>query len=211
MSRWQIECRSRQHELHKSKILLRHESHLAGKKNKKGSKLWHPEPPSQYKASPHYVTLRKQEGSHAARHQHQICQTPCQTCLGDIRQTNRWANEQHTVFPRPLLGWTSIAPWTDWPPAPLEKKLNNKQGTEKECTAKGAGCTKCTGEEGRGRELISMQTFSKQRLERQKGWQRAGDKMLPEIGQVVVHKTHLMSQWATSKVKWCCKIEKQSA
>jgi hypothetical protein len=35
-----------------------------------------------------------------------------------------------------------------------------------------------------------------------------GDKPLSEIGQVVVHKTHLLSQWATSKVKWQCKIKK---
>jgi hypothetical protein len=53
--------------------------------------------------------------------------------------------------------------------------------------------------------------FSKQRLERQKGQQWAGDKPLPKIGQVEVHKAHLLSQWATSKVKWHCKIEKQSA
>jgi hypothetical protein len=56
-----------------------------------------------------------------------------------------------------------------------------------------------------------MQTFSKQRLERQKGWQLAGDKPLPEIEQVAVHKDHLLSQWATSKIKEHCKIEKQSA
>jgi hypothetical protein len=52
-------------------------------------------------------------------------------------------------------------------------------------------------------------TFSEQRLERKKGWQRAGDKP-PEIGQIAVHKAHLL-MWATSKVKQCCKIEKQSA
>jgi hypothetical protein len=43
-------------------------------------------------------------------------------------------------------------------------------------------------------ELISAQTLSKQKLERQKGQQWAGDKLLPEIGQVVVHKAHLLSQ-----------------
>jgi hypothetical protein len=46
---------------------------------------------------------------------------------------------------------------------------------------------------GRGKELISTGTFSKQRLERQKGWQWEGDKPLPEIGQMVVHKAHLLS------------------
>jgi hypothetical protein len=34
---------------------------------------------------------------------------------------------------------------------------------------------------------------------------------LPEIEQTVVHKAHLLSLWATSKVKQLCKIEKQSA
>jgi hypothetical protein len=47
---------------------------------------------------------------------------------------------------------------------------------------------------GEGKELISTGTFSKQRLERQKGQQRAGDKPLPEIGQTSVHKAHLLSQ-----------------
>jgi hypothetical protein len=49
------------------------------------------------------------------------------------------------------------------------KKLNNKQGTKKEHTAEGAGCSEHTGEGGRGKELISTGTFNKQRLERQKG------------------------------------------
>jgi hypothetical protein len=43
------------------------------------------------------------------------------------------------------------------------------------------------------------------------GRQWVGDKLLPEIWQIVDHKSHLLSQWATSKVKQCCKIEKQSA
>jgi hypothetical protein len=64
---------------------------------------------------------------------------------------------------------------------------------------------------GEGKELISVQILSKQSLERQKGRQQVGDKPLPEIGQVVVHKAHLLSQKATSKVNQHCKIEKQSA
>jgi hypothetical protein len=52
------------------------------------------------------------------------------------------------------------------PPHPAKK---NKQGTEKEHAAEGAGCWKHTGEGRRAKELISMRTFSKQRLERQKG------------------------------------------
>jgi hypothetical protein len=38
-----------------------------------------------------------------------------------------------------------------------------------------------------------------------------GDKPLPEVGQVAVHKAHLLSQSATLNVKWLCKIEKQTA
>jgi hypothetical protein len=38
-----------------------------------------------------------------------------------------------------------------------------------------------------------MKTFSKQRLERQKGQQWAGDKPLLEIGQIVLHKAHLLT------------------
>jgi hypothetical protein len=110
-------------------------------------------------------------------------------------------------------GINQHSPWTDWPPALQKKKknLNHKQGTEKEHAAEGAGCYKQPGKGLRGKELISEGIFSKQRLERQKGWHQTGDKLLPEIGQVVVHKAHFLSQWATSKVKWCCKIEKQSA
>jgi hypothetical protein len=61
---------------------------------------------------------------------------------------------------------------------------------------------------GKSKELISMQTFSKQSLESQKGQQQVGDKPLPEIGQVAAHKAHLLSQRTTCKVKKHCKIEK---
>jgi hypothetical protein len=50
-----------------------------------------------------------------------------------------------------------------------KKILNNKHGTEKEHAAEGAGYTECTREERKGKELIFMQTFSKQSLERQTG------------------------------------------
>jgi hypothetical protein len=117
-------------------------------------------------------------------------------------------------IPTAMLGINQHSPWTDWPPHPTEqnkKNLNNKQGTEKEYAAEGTSCTELTGEGGRSKKLISMWTFSKQKLERQKGWQQAGDKLLPEIGQVVVHKAHLLRQWARYKVKQCCKLEKQSS
>jgi hypothetical protein len=54
-------------------------------------------------------------------------------------------------------------------PHPEKKVLNNKQGTEKEHAAEGVGFCKHTEEEGRSKKLISIGTFSKQRLERQKG------------------------------------------
>jgi hypothetical protein len=73
------------------------------------------------------------------------------------------------------------------------------------------GCCKHTREGGSDKELNSEWSFRKQRLERQKGQQWAGDKSLHEIGEVAVHKAHLLSHWETSKVKWHCKIEKQSA
>jgi hypothetical protein len=39
---------------------------------------------------------------------------------------------------------------------------------------------------GEGKELISTGTFSKQRLEMQKGQQWVGGKPLPEIGQIAL-------------------------
>jgi hypothetical protein len=47
---------------------------------------------------------------------------------------------------------------------------------------------------GRAKELISTGIFIKQRLERQKGQQQVGDKLLPEIGQIEVNKAYLLSQ-----------------
>jgi hypothetical protein len=48
-------------------------------------------------------------------------------------------------------------------------------------------------------------------FERQDGRQQEGDKPLPEVGQVVDHKTHLLRQRATPKIKLLCKIEKETA
>jgi hypothetical protein len=42
-----------------------------------------------------------------------------------------------------------------------KKKVNNKQGNEKEHAAEGREFCKHTREEGRGKELISVGTFSK--------------------------------------------------
>jgi hypothetical protein len=56
------------------------------------------------------------------------------------------------------------------PQKPKNKKpLNNTKGTEREHAAERVGCCKCTREAGRSKELISVGTFSEQRLERKKG------------------------------------------
>jgi hypothetical protein len=47
---------------------------------------------------------------------------------------------------------------------------------------------------GEGNELISVGTFSKQRLERQMGQQWKGDKPQPKIGEIEGHKAHFLSQ-----------------
>jgi hypothetical protein len=137
--------------------------------------------------------------------------------LGDIQQTNRWAasitwySHRHPWDkPAQTPGETDPRP-TKKPNQNKKKHLNNKQGTEKEHTAEGQGTVSTLEKGERSKELISMGTFNKQRPKRQKGWQQTGDKPLPETEQVAVHKAHLLSQRAMSKVKRCCKIEKQSA
>jgi hypothetical protein len=49
-----------------------------------------------------------------------------------------------------------------------KKQLNNKQGSEKEHAAEGAGCHKRTREGGRGKELISYKDWKGRRAN--KGW-----------------------------------------
>jgi hypothetical protein len=164
--------------------------HLAETKQQEESKLWHPEPLACGKHLHTKLHWENRRAPTATR-----CQL--QTCLGDILQTKQVNTKYHVVYPQP--------------PLVLKKKMNNKQGTENYHTAEGRRCWKCTGEGGRSKELISTWTLSKQRLERQKGQQQAGNKPLSEIGQVAVHKAQLLSQWGTYKVKWHCKIEKQSA
>jgi hypothetical protein len=97
---------------------------------------------------------------------------------------------------------------------PLQKKkkkkknwtINNELKTSTQ--QKGQESESAPEKEGETRSWSPL-IISKQKLERQKGQQQAGDKPLPEAGQVVDHKAHFLSQWATSKVKWLCKIEKQ--
>jgi hypothetical protein len=45
-----------------------------------------------------------------------------------------------------------------------------------------------------GKELISAQTISKIKLERQEGREKVGDKPLPKAEQVVDHRAQLLSQ-----------------
>jgi hypothetical protein len=78
--RWWLEGGSRQHELCKSKMLLRLWSqHLAEKNHQEEAKLWYPEPPSHTKLLHTMLHWKKQEGSHDAR-----CWL--QTCLRDADQ-----------------------------------------------------------------------------------------------------------------------------
>jgi hypothetical protein len=49
-------------------------------------------------------------------------------------------------------------------------------------------------EKREGERSCLCENFSKQRLERQMGQQWMGDKPLPEIRQIAVHKAHLLSQ-----------------
>jgi hypothetical protein len=65
---------------------------------------------------------------------------------------------------------------------------------------RGWECWKCTGERERGKELISVQTLSKQTLERQKGEELVGDKPLPKAGQVVDHRA----------IFWACELHPKS-
>jgi hypothetical protein len=58
---------------------------------------------------------------------------------------------------------------------------------------------------GQGANLHEL-SVNKQ-LESQEGQQWVGDKPLLEARQVADHKGHLLSQWATPKVKWLCKTE----
>jgi hypothetical protein len=40
---------------------------------------------------------------------------------------------------------------------------------------------------------------------------RAGDRPLPEVWQVVDHRTHLLGQWAAPKVRRLSNVEEQTA
>jgi hypothetical protein len=95
--RWQLGCRNRKRELHKSKILLKWWSYTCGNKAPRRIKTLTHWTPSPYKTSPCHVTLTKQEGSWAARHR-------LQTCLGVIWQTKQVSAKHHAEFPQLSLG-----------------------------------------------------------------------------------------------------------
>jgi hypothetical protein len=90
--RWRLGYRSRWREFHDSKTLLRAGATLGGNKAARRIKTWTPWTPSPWKASPHHITMREQEGCHAAR-------SWLQTCLGDIWQTKQVSTKCHTVSP----------------------------------------------------------------------------------------------------------------
>jgi hypothetical protein len=84
----------------------------------------------------------------------------------------------------------------------INKLAHNRGGRNAEITPK-----KGEGE----KSWSSCELLVNKWLEMQEGEQQAGDKPLSEVGQVADHKAHLSSHWATTKVKWSCKIEEQSA
>jgi hypothetical protein len=59
---------------------------------------------------------------------------------------------------------------------------------------KGAGTLKVHQRRGEEQGADLHVNFSEQMLERQEGQKRVGNKPLPEIGQVVVQKVHVLSQ-----------------
>jgi hypothetical protein len=200
--RLKLECRSRQCELHKSNLLLRcWKPHMAEINHQKVSKLQHPEAPA------HTNLL------HTTLH----WENRRAPTLPDAGSKPSWETSGRTTgvlqpshgIPIATPGINQHSPLDRQSPTlQIKKIIINKELKRTQQREWGAVSAP---EGGQGKELISVQTFSKQRLERQKGWLQVGDKLLPEIGQIAVHKAHLLSQWATSKVKRCCKMEKPSA
>jgi hypothetical protein len=173
---------------------------MAEEKHQEESKLWHPDSPAHTKLL--HATLQWENRRASA---------PPDTGSKPAWETFRRPTGEQISGTQ----YSHSHPWdkpeeateqTDPPPC-KKKKLNNKQGTEKEYAAEWVGCSECTAQGRRIKKLITVRTFSKQSLERKKGRQWVGDKLLPEIGQIVDDKAHL-SQWATLKVKQHCKIEK---
>jgi hypothetical protein len=68
-------------------------------------------------------------------------------------------------IPTTIPGINQHTPLDRLTPALQKKKLNNKQETEEHAT-EGVGCSEHTGEDGKGKMLISVRTFIKQRLEK---------------------------------------------
>jgi hypothetical protein len=135
------------------------EPHLAGKKKHKKNQNLNTLNPQPLQSFPMRGYTEKTGGL-------LCCQTPAPNLLGRHRPSIMLYSHSHP-WDKQLIPLDRLI----LPPCKKKKKknLNNKQGTEKEHTAEGMGCCKHTREGRRSKELISMQTFSKQILERQKG------------------------------------------
>jgi hypothetical protein len=129
-TRWRLEGRSKQHELHKSKILLRCWSHTWQKKttkNKQKSNTPNPQPAKSF-STPCYT--EKQGLPH------------CQTLAPNLPERCRPTGEQisSTHYSHSHL-WDKPA----WSPGQIDsrpakkKTLNSKQGTEKDKQQRGKG------------------------------------------------------------------------
>jgi hypothetical protein len=128
---------------------------LSGNKAGKRIKTLTPQTPNLWKAFPHHVTLRKQEGCHIAR-----CWL--QTCLGDIWQTNRraptitWYSPSHPWDkPTQLLGKTNH---------PLKKKRTIKKELKNNTQQRGRVVESASEKGGRARRWYTLE------LSINKGW-----------------------------------------
>jgi hypothetical protein len=126
-----------------------------------------------------------------------------------VRHSTDQTGEHHVSYSIPGIppatpGINQHSPWADLPPQKNWITANcNLAQQQKEWE-----CWKFTGERGRGKNLISVWTISKQTLERQEGWELVGDKTFPQAGQVVNHRAYPLSQWAAPKFKLPHKMEK---
>jgi hypothetical protein len=113
--RWRLECKSRQHEFYKSKILLRHWSHTWHKKtSQEESKLQHCEPPACTKLL------------HAMLHwENKRVPMPPEASSKPAWETFSIPTGEHQLsrgIPTATPGINQHVPWTDWPPCPTKKK-----------------------------------------------------------------------------------------
>jgi hypothetical protein len=72
---------------------------------------------------------------------------------------------------------------------------------------RGEGSVSTLEKGGRGKSWSPCKHSVNKDWKNQKGLQQAGDKPLPEIEHVEVHKAHLLSHWATSKWNNAAKLK----